>query len=156
MFVSVPEIYSSVVRDGGTATLTLDEFPGQTFTGMIARNASAIDPASRTLNVEVDVANPNGKLLPGAYAIVHFKVPAAGGNLTIPSNTLIFRAQGMQVGVVRDGKVQLVPVNISQDHGATVEVSSGLSTNDAIILDPSDSLQAGQAVKVVKDAGVAK
>jgi RND family efflux transporter MFP subunit len=156
VFVAVPEIYTGVVRDGGTATLTLDEFPGQTFEGVIARNASAIDPASRTLNVEVDVPNPTGKLLPGAYAIVHFKVPAAAANLTIPSNTLLFRAQGMQVGVVRDGKAQLVPVKISQDHGATVEIASGLSPQDALILDPSDSLQSGQPVKVMKDAGAAK
>ena len=156
VFVAVPEAYSGIVRDGGTATLTLDEFPGQTFEGVIARNASAIDPASRTLNVEVDVPNPTGKLLPGAYAIVHFKVPTAAASLTIPSNTLLFRAQGMQVGVVRDGKVQLVPVKISQDHGSTVEVSSGLTPQDAIVLDPSDSLQTGQPVKVVKDAGAAK
>jgi RND family efflux transporter MFP subunit len=156
VFVAVPEVYTGAVRDGGTATLTLDEFPGQTFTGIIARNASAIDPASRTLNVEVDVPNPNGKLLPGAYAMVHFKVPSAAGNLTIPSNTLLFRAQGMQVGVVRDGRVQLVPVKISQDHGATVEIASGLSPDDAIVLDPSDSLQSGAQVKVVKDAGAAK
>lgn len=156
VFVAVPEAYSSVVRDGGTATLTLDEFPGQSFEGRIARNASAIDPASRTLNVEVDVPNPTGKLLPGAYAIVHFKVPTAAANLTIPSNTLLFRAQGMQVAVVRDGKVQLVPVKISQDHGATVDVASGLSPQDAIMLDPSDSLQTGQQVKVVKEVSPAK
>lgn len=156
VFVAVPEVYTVVVRDGGTASLTLDEFPGQTFEGVIARNASAIDPASRTLNVEVDVPNPTGKLLPGAYAMVHFKVPAAAANLTIPSNTLLFRAQGMQVAVVRDGKAQLVPVKISQDHGATVEIASGLSPQDALILDPSDSLQSGQPVKVVKDAGAAK
>jgi len=138
VFVSVPEVYSAAVRDGGTATLTLDEFPGQTFQGIIARNASAIDPASRTLNVEVDVPNPNGKLLPGAYATVQF------------------RAQGMQVGVVHDGRVQLVPVKISQDHGSYVEVASGLSPQDAIVLDPSDSLQSGAQVKVVKDLGATK
>lgn len=156
VFVAVPEAYSGVVRDGGTATLTLDEFPGQSFEGRIARNANAIDPASRTLNVEVDVANPTGKLLPGAYAIVHFKVPTVAANLSIPANTLLFRAQGLQVGVVRDGKVQLVPVKISQDHGATVEVASGLSPQDAILLDPSDSLQSGQQVKVVKVVEAAK
>lgn len=155
VFVSVPEAYSGIVRNGGTATLTLDEFPGQTFEGRIARNASAIDPASRTLNVEVDVPNPSGKLLPGAYAIVHFKIPNAATNLTIPSNTLLFRAQGMQVGVVHNGKVQLVPVKISQDHGATVEVASGLSAEDAVILDPSDSLQSGQQV-AIKGAGAAR
>ena len=148
VFVSVPEVYSSAVRNGGTAELTLDEYPGQTFTGTIARNSSAIDPSSRTLNVEVDVPNPGGKLLPGAYAMVHFKVPAGATNLTIPSNTLIFRAQGMQVAVVRGGKIQLQPVKISQDHGATVDVASGLSADDAIVVDPSDSITNGQAVKV--------
>jgi RND family efflux transporter MFP subunit len=148
VFVSVPESYSTFVRDGGTATLTADEYPGQTFEGKIARNASAIDPATRTLNVEVDVPNPGAKLLPGAYVMVHFKVPSAGSSLTLPSNTLLFRAQGMQVGVVRNGKVQLVPVKIGADHGTTVDVSSGLSRGDAVILDPSDSLTSGQAVKV--------
>ena len=156
VFVAVPEAYSPAVRDGGHATLSLDEFPGQSFEGVIARNASAIDPATRTLNVEVDVPNPTGKLLPGAYATVHFKVPSTATSLTIPSNTLLFRAQGMQVGVVRDGRVQLVPVKIAQDHGATVEVASGLSPEDALVLDPSDSIQSGQQVKVVKDEGAAK
>jgi RND family efflux transporter MFP subunit len=153
VFVSVPEVYSTFVRDGGTATLTADEYPGQTFTGNIARNASAIDSSTRTLNVEVDVPNPGGKLLPGAYVIVHFKVPTNGSNLTLPSNTLLFRAQGMQVGVVRDGRVVLVPVKIAADHGQTVEVSSGLSKEDQVILDPSDSLTNGQVVKVTGGAG---
>ncbi len=126
VFVSVPEADSGVVRDGGTATLTADAYPGQSFTGTITRNANAIDPSSRTLNVEVDVTNTNGKLLPGAYVEVHFNVPTVAANLSIPSNTLLFRAQGLQVGVVRDGKVVLVPVRIAQDHGATVEVASGL------------------------------
>ena len=153
VFVAVPEIYTPFVRTGGTATLTADEYPGQTFEGNIARNASAIDPATRTLNVEVDVANPTGKLLPGAYLTVHFKVPTTGSNLTIPSNTLIFRAQGMQVGVVRDGKAQLVPVRIAADHGATVEVASGLTREDAVILDPSDSMVSGMPVKVKGGTG---
>ena len=148
VFVSVPEVYSTFVRSGGTATLTADEYPGQIFEGNIARNASAIDPASRTLNVEVDVPNPGSKLLPGAYVTVHFKVPTTGTNLTIPSNTLLFRAQGMQVGVVRDGKVQLVPVKIAADHGAIVEVASGLTREDQVVINPSDSLTSGQAVKV--------
>jgi RND family efflux transporter MFP subunit len=146
-------VYTPFVRNGGTATLTADEYPGQTFTGNIARNASAIDSATRTLNVEVDVPNPGGKLLPGAYVIVHFKVPTNGSNLTLPSNTLLFRAQGMQVGVVRDGKVALVPVKIAADHGQTVEVSSGLSKDDQVIVDPSDSLTSGQSVKVIGGAG---
>jgi RND family efflux transporter MFP subunit len=152
VFVSVPEVYSTFVRNGGEATLTADEYPGVNFEGRIARNASAIDSASRTLNVEVDVPNPGAKLLPGAYVAVHFKVPTTGANLTIPANTLLFRAQGMQVGVVRDGKVQLVPVKIAADHGATVEVSSGLTKDDLIVVDPSDALTSGQAVKVTNGA----
>ena len=152
VFVSVPEADSSVVRDGGPATLTADAYPGQTFTGTITRNANAIDPASRTLNVEVDVNNANDKLLPGAYVEVHFNVPTTAANLTIPSNTLLFRSQGLQVGVVRDGKVVLVPVRIAQDHGATVEVASGLTASDAIVVDPSDSLANGQQVTVSKGA----
>ena len=116
--------------------------------GTIARNASAIDQASRTLNVEVDVPNKAGKLLPGAYVTVHFKVPSTGTNLTIPSNTLLFRAQGMQVGVVKDNKVKLVPVKIAADHGATVEVSSGLTASDAVIVNPSDSMTDGHQVTV--------
>ena len=153
VFVSVPEVYSTFVRDGGTATLTADEYPGQTFTGNIARNASAIDSATRTLNVEVDVPNPGGKLLPGAYVIVHFKVPTNGSNLTLPSNTLLFRAQGMQVGVVREGKAVLLPVKIAADRGQTVEVSSGLTKDDQVILDPSDALANGQPVKVAGGEG---
>jgi len=157
VYVSVPEIYLSAVKDGGTAELTFDEYPGQEFTGHIARNSSAIDPASRTLNVEVDVANPTGKLLPGAYAMVHFKVPAGPANLTIPSNTLIFRAQGMQVAEVQNNRIQLVQVKISQDHGATVDITSGLTTSDEIVVDPSDSIASGQQVKVVANSsGAAK
>ena len=148
VFVSVPEADSSVVRDGGTATLTADAYPGQTFTGVITRNANAIDPASRTLNVEVDVNNTNGKLLPGAYVEVHFNIPTGAANLSIPSNTLLFRSQGLQVAVVRNGRVTLVPVRIAQDRGATVEVASGLTAEDAIITDPSDSIANGQSVTV--------
>jgi RND family efflux transporter MFP subunit len=148
VFVSVPEAYSGVVRDGGTATLTLDEFPGQTFKGRIARNASAIDQATRTLNVEVDVANPQAKLLPGAYVFVHFKVPDHAETLSLPSNTLLFRSEGLRVGVVRNGHVVLVPVTIAKDQGAMVEIGTGVTASDQVILDPSDSLADGQQVQV--------
>jgi RND family efflux transporter MFP subunit len=150
VYVPVPEAYSADIKDGGKATLTLDEFPGQSFEGTIARNSSMIDAASRTLNVEVDVANPDGKLLPGSYVFVHFKVPNHAETLTIPSNTLLFRSEGLRVGVVRNGRAVLVPVTISHDGGATVEIASGLQLSDAIILDPSDSLADGQEVHVAE------
>ena len=148
VYVAVPEAYSSAIKDGGKAALTLDEYPGRSFEGTIARNSNAIDQSTRTLNVEVDVDNPKGELLPGAYVFVHFKVPEHVANLMIPSNTLLFRAQGLQVGVVRNGHVQLVPVKIGKDAGATVEIASGLTANDAVILDPSDSLANGQQVEI--------
>ncbi len=148
VFVAVPEAYSTSIKQGDKATLTLDEYPDKSFEGTIARNSNAIDLATRTLNVEVDVNNPKGELLPGAYVFVHFKVPEHASGLMIPANTLLFRAQGLQVGVVRNGRVQLVPVVIGKDSGASVEISSGLKATDAVILDPSDSLSTGQEVQV--------
>lgn len=152
VYVSVPEAYSTDIKDGDRATLTLDEYPGRSFEAKVARNSNAIDQSTRTLNVEVDVDNPKGELLPGAYVFVHFKVPEHAASLMIPSNTLLFRAQGLQVGVVRNGRVQLVPVKIGKDAGATVEISSGLTANDAVILDPSDSLANGQEVEIANHA----
>ncbi len=148
VFVAVPEVYAADVHNGDTATLTLDEYPGQVFTGIVTRNSSAIDPNSRTLNVEVDVNNQDHKLLPGAYVFVHFKIPQERRLLSIPSNTLLFRAQGLQVGIVRNGHVHLQHVTIGTDNGRTVEISTGLTPDDQIILDPSDSLAEGQTVEV--------
>jgi RND family efflux transporter MFP subunit len=156
VFVPVPEAYAAAIRDGNKATLTLDEYPGRVFTGTIARNSSAIDPSTRTLNVEVDVDNPKAEILPGAYIFVHFKVPDQGESLTLPSNTLLFRAAGLQVGLVRDGRVQLVPVTISHDGGAFVEISSGLEASDVVILDPSDSLTTGQQVETKEASSAGK
>jgi RND family efflux transporter MFP subunit len=148
VYVAVPEAYSAAIKDGGKATLTLDEYPGKSFEGTIARNSNAIDQSTRTLNVEVDIDNPRGELLPGAYVFVHFKVPEHAASLMLPSNTLLFRSEGLRVGVVRDGRVQLVPVKIGRDAGATVEIASGLTSNDAVVLDPSDSLASGQEVQI--------
>ena len=148
VYVSVPEAYAAAIKDGAKATLTLDEYPGKNFAGTIARNASSIDAATRTLNVEVDVENSKGELLPGSYVFVHFKVPEYAASLMIPSNTLLFRSQGLQVGVVRAGRVQLTPVKIGKDAGDHVEISSGLTRDDAVILDPSDSLANGQRVEI--------
>jgi RND family efflux transporter MFP subunit len=135
------------IHNGDTATLTLDEYPGQQFTGTIARNSNAIDQSSRTLNVEVDVDNPAGKLLPGAYVFVTSRCRSSQLMLAIPSNTLLFRAQGLQVAIARDGHVHLQNVVIGKDDGKTVEIATGLSASDAIIVDPSDSIAEGEPVK---------
>ena len=152
VYIPVPEVYAAAVRTGEKADLTLDAFPGQNFTGILVRNSDAIDPASRTLNVEVDVDNPRGQLMPGAYAFVHLKVPATTGAVTVPTNTLLFRSEGLRVGVVRDGKVSLVPITIGHDYGNSVEVTSGVTAQDAIVIDPSDSLENGATVEIAKAA----
>jgi RND family efflux transporter MFP subunit len=148
VYVSVPEVYDQAAIPGATATLTLDEFPGRTFQGTLVRNANAIDLTSRTLLLEVDVDNPDGQLLPGAYTFVHLSLPSDGGAVTVPSNTLLFRRDGLQVAVVRNGVAQLVPVKIGRDYGQKVEVLAGLKATDEVIIDPSDSLVGGTAVHV--------
>jgi RND family efflux transporter MFP subunit len=147
VYVAVPEVFSDSIHDRDSATLTQDSNPGQRIPGTIVRNANAIDHATRTLNVEVDVDNSKGVLRPGAYAFVHFHLPALGNAVTIPSNTLLFRAEGLRVGVVRDYRVQLVPVTIGHDFGNSVEITSGLTTAEEVILDPSDSLANGMEVQ---------
>jgi RND family efflux transporter MFP subunit len=154
VFVSVPEVYAPDIHNGDTATLTLDEYPGQVFTGVVTRNSGSIDPSSRTLNVEVDVINHNEKLLPGAYVFVHFKIPVQSRELSIPSDALLFRSQGLQVGVVRDGRVHLQTITIGKDNGKTVEVATGLSPTDKVILAPSDSLSEGQRVNIANQPAV--
>ena len=156
VFVAVPEAYSASIKDDTEATLTLDEYPGQRFTGQVARNSSQIDQASRTLNVEVDIDNSKGIFLPGAYVFVHFKVPEHITALTVPSNTLLFRSQGLQVATVVGNKVHLVPVKIGNDMGATVEIASGLQPSDKVIVDPSDSIAEGQPVHIADHSGDAK
>jgi RND family efflux transporter MFP subunit len=148
VYIAVPEIYAERSHTGDKVGLTLDSLPGETFTGTLVRNSNSIDPQSRTLNVEVDVDNPSGRLLPGAYVFVHLQVPGSSNSVTIASNTLLFRSEGLRVGVVREGHVVLVPIVIGHDYGNSVEVLSGLTPQDAVIVDPSDSITDGEAVQV--------
>ena len=148
VFVAVPEVYSRAAGPGSTASLTLDEYPGRSFTGTLVRTANAIDLASRTLLVEVDVDNPRGELLPGAYVFVHLKLPKQIAAVTVPVNTLLFRAEGLQIAVVKGGRAQLVPVTIGRDYGTTVEIVAGLQPTDQVIVAPSDSLTSGTPVRI--------
>jgi multidrug efflux pump subunit AcrA (membrane-fusion protein) len=122
----------------------------------VTRTSNSIDLASRTLNTEVDVDNPAGQLLPGAYVQVHLKLPGPTRAVTIPSNTLLFRSEGLRAGVVRNGAAQLVPITIGRDYGATVEVVSGLTPADEVIVNPSDSLIGGAPVRIVTPPGGGK
>jgi RND family efflux transporter MFP subunit len=150
VYVAVPEAYSRAARSGSPADLTLNEFPGRTFHGTLVRTSNSIDPTSRTLLTEVDVNNPTGELLPGSYVFVHLKLPSQVRAFTIPSNTLLFRSEGLQVAVVRNDHAQLIPIKIGRDYGATVEVISGLRAGEQLIVDPADSLVSGTEVQVVR------
>jgi RND family efflux transporter MFP subunit len=152
VFVAVPEVYSRAAHVGSKATLTLDEYPDQSFQGTVTRTSRSIDIASRTLNTEVDIDNSKGLLLPGAYVRVHLALPAQIHSVIIPSSTLLFRTQGLQVGVVRNNVAQLVPVSIGTDYGETVQVTSGLGTSDDVIENPFDSLVSGTPVRISRGA----
>jgi RND family efflux transporter MFP subunit len=149
-YVSVPEMYSQAARPGVQAYLTLDEFPGRRFYGQVVRNANSIDQSSRTLLVEVDVKNPTGELLPGSYVSVHLKLPSKIPAVTVPSNTLLFRAEGLRVVKVTEGKAELVPVIMGRDFGDTVELVGGIKHDDKVVVNPSDSVVNGQQVEIAK------
>jgi RND family efflux transporter MFP subunit len=153
VYVNVPQQYSQAARPGLTAELTLPEFPGRQFTGSLVRTANSIDETSRTLLVEVDVDNPAGILLPGAYTEVHLKLPSGAATFILPVNALIFRSAGLQIAAIgADNKVSLVPIVIGRDYGTEVEVVSGLSAGDSVIVSPPDSLVQGEAVRIAQPA----
>ena len=149
VYVSVPQAYAPNMKVGMKANVTLQEFPGLKFMGSVARTADAIDPATRTLNTEVDVPNKDGKLLPGSFGQVHFATGTSVPRITIPVNAMLFRAEGPRVAVVdKDNTVHLHPISIGRDFGATLEILGGLEVSDRIIINPSDSLEEGQKVHV--------
>ena len=149
VYVSVPQAYAPNMKVGMKANVTLQEFPGQKFMGTVARTADAIDPATRTLNTEVDVPNKDGKLLPGSFGQVHFATGTSVPRITIPVNAMLFRAEGPRVAVVdKDNIVHMHPISIGRDFGATLEILGGLEVSDRIIINPSDSLEEGQKVHV--------
>ncbi|MBV9181043.1 MAG: efflux RND transporter periplasmic adaptor subunit [Acidobacteria bacterium] len=152
VYVEVPEIYASTIHPGLAASLELPAFPGQRFSGKVARTADAIDPETRTLRTEIDVPNHDGRLFPGAYAQAHFGVNVSGARLSVPVNALLFRAEGPRAAVVdSNGKVHLTPVVIGRDYGTEVEILEGLDPSENLVLNPSDSLEDGQSVHVVKE-----
>lgn len=149
IFITVPQMYSGAAVPGMNTDITVPEAPGRHYAGIIARNTGAIDPTTRTLLTEVDIDNTSGQLLPGAYAEVHFKLPAATAALVVPVTALIFRAEGLQVAVVRDGnKADLVHVTQGRDFGTEVEITSGIIAKDSVIINTPDSLTSGVMVRV--------
>ena len=150
VYVNVPEEYSQGVKVGMSANLALAEFPGRNFQGKLVRTAEAINVTTRTLLIEVDVQNPTGTLLTGSYAEVHLQIPTQASTYLLPVNTLIFRSEGLHVGIVKDGKVTLSAVTPGHDFGDQIEIVSGLKANDQVIVNPPDSIVSGQQVQIVQ------
>jgi RND family efflux transporter MFP subunit len=151
VYVNVPEEYSRGVKPGETgADIVLSEFPDQRFPGKVIRTAEAINGITRTLLTEIDLPNRANTLLTGSYAEVHLHVPSATPTFLIPVNTLIFRSQNLQVGVVRNGKIELTELTPGHDLGSQIEVVAGLKADDQVVVNPPDSLVSGQQVNIVK------
>jgi RND family efflux transporter MFP subunit len=149
VYVRVPEIYANTIRAGLGAYLELAQNPGQRFEGKVARTSEAIDAGTRTLLTEVDVPNRNGALLPGGYAQVHLQVKVTGARLTVPVNALLFRSEGLRAVVVdANHKTHLRQLTVGRDYGTALEILQGLDANDWIVLNPADSLEEGQEVRV--------
>ena len=149
VYVNVPEEYSRGIAVGMTADLSLAEFPDRKFQGRVVRTADAINMTTRTLLIEIDVENPTGTLLTGSYAEVHLAVPTQSSTFLLPVNTLLFRTEGLRVGVVKDGKVVLTSVTPGHDFGNEIEIVSGLKANDQVVINPPDSLVSAQQVQIV-------
>ena len=152
VYIYVPQAYSQLVKPGQEVSITQAELRGRVFRGTVARTAGSIDAATRTMQVEIQLPNRDGLLLPGAY--VQAALPlAASKALVIPANTLMIRGAGTLVAVVgADGRIKLKPIKVGRHYGQTVEVIDGVSATDQLVLNPSDSLGEGDTVTVVPAA----
>jgi len=156
VYVQVPQAMSGQIDAGMSADLELPQYPGKTFPATVATTARAIDPAARTLLVELHASNPAGLLQPGTYAQVHFNLPPNANVLMIPATALVFRQEGLQVAVLGPhGRAELKPVTLGRNFGDSVEVLTGLSATDRVIDSPPDSLTDGEAVQLANAPTVA-
>ena len=150
-YINVPQGYADDIRPGMLARLTFAELPGRKFSGRVARSASALDPGSRTLLAEIQLANTGGSLLPGMYCNVELDIQRAHPPLLIPGDTLMMRSQGPTVAVVTEQrKIHLQKLTLGRDFGKTVEVLSGLEDGQSLVANPNDSVREGVEVKPVK------
>jgi RND family efflux transporter MFP subunit len=156
VYVQVPQPYAPATRAGIGANLVFAERPNQKYPAKIVRTADALEPASRTLRVELEVDNSKGELFPGAYTEVHFQMPASTATVRVPANALLFRAEGAQVATVgADSHIVLKSITIGRDFGNELEILSGLEPTDTVVVNPPDSLESGVEVRVLQPAAPA-
>jgi RND family efflux transporter MFP subunit len=155
VYINVPQAYAQLVKTGQSVVVTQGELRGQTFKGQVARTAASIDTSTRTMQVEVALPNADGKLLPGAYVQVALPLPSSGA-LVMPTNTLLFRAEGTMVAVVdANGRVTLRRVGVGRNLGESFEVLDGVTEAERVVLNPPDWLADGQRVTLAPEAEVA-
>jgi len=149
VFVNVPQADVSSVKSGTPATITVDEFPGQTFAGKVARDAGAFDKASRTLLLQIDVPNPDGRLYAGMYANAKFALKNPTSALLVPDNSILIDSKGPRVLVVDSSdKIHVKPVTLGRDFGTKSEILGGLDVTDRVVQNPTQSLHEGMNVSV--------
>ena len=149
VFVPVPEVYGGQIRPGLTADLDLTELPQAKFAGAVVRTSHSIDPGSHTLLTEIDVPNPSGKLLPGAYANVHIRLAGKAQDLVVPSGAVLFQADGPQVVLVNSSnQLELRKISIARDFGNLIQVTGGLASTDRIVASPPDYVVNGMPANI--------
>ena len=149
IYIEVPEPYAPKTKPGVEVELLFNEHPGKQFPASLVRTARALDPTQRTLRVELQVDNSQGELFPGAYAEAHFKIPGSTRSVRIPATALIFRSKGLQIATVgSDNKAHLRSIIQGRDFGTSIEVLSGVTAEDQVIINPPDSLSDGGQVKI--------
>ena len=141
ILVSVPEIYAPYIHLKQPASLAFEQFPGQMFEGKVTRTSASIDPSTRTLLVEVQARNPQGKLMPGTYVVANFAPPAGLSGLLIPGEAVVVRNGKNMVAKLEDSRVHFVPLQLGRDYGDQSEVISGLQAGDIIVQNVSDEIQ---------------
>jgi RND family efflux transporter MFP subunit len=149
IYVQVPEAFATLTKPGLAAELHFTEQPGKSYSAQTVRTADALDPALRTLQVELQLDNPKREIFPGAYAEVHFKLAANAQTLRLPANTVLFRAAGLQVATVDSQKhIKLKSIVQGRDFGSTIEVLSGIEPGDLVVINPPDSITDGVLVRI--------
>jgi RND family efflux transporter MFP subunit len=153
IYVQVPEPYAAAAQPGLDAELKFTEQPGRQYSATVVRTSNALDPALRTLQVELQLDNAKRELFPGAYAEVHFKLPGNAQSLRLPANTVLFRSQGLQVATVdAQNHIQLKSIVQGRDFGNSIEVLSGIDADDSVVINPPDSIISGITVHVAPPA----
>jgi RND family efflux transporter MFP subunit len=153
-YLNVPQTNVNSVHVGQVATLTVTQFPGRSFRGVVARMANALDPASRTMLVEVDVPNPDGTLFPGTYADVDLSGPRSDPPLVVPASAIVFRTDGAQLATVQpDGVVRLEKITVGRDYGDRVEILQGVAEGTVIVAAPGDTAREGARIVPVDREG---